>query len=83
MHQLNHTPQKRDVVTWRNKHKLLHINDFAVAGKTGYTKVAGRTLVTYFEKDGKEVVVVTLNHSNDWKYSCFPCEQIFLRPTIM
>ncbi len=57
---------KEKSVTWRNKHKLLHYNKFAIAGKTGYTKVAGRTLVTYFEDDGKKVIVVTLNHSNDW-----------------
>lgn len=61
----SYTPKERSI-TWRNKHKLLHFNEFAVAGKTGYTKVAGRTLVTYFEEKGKEVIVVTLNHSNDW-----------------
>ncbi|MEK3994688.1 D-alanyl-D-alanine carboxypeptidase family protein [Psychrobacillus sp. FSL K6-2365] len=60
-----YTPKERSV-TWRNKHKLLHFNKSAVAGKTGYTKVAGRTLVTYFEDNGKKVIVVTLNHSNDW-----------------
>ena len=60
-----YTPKERSV-TWRNKHKLLHFNKYAVAGKTGYTKVAGRTLVTYFEDNGKKVIVVTLNHSNDW-----------------
>lgn len=51
---------------WRNKHKLLHSNEFAIAGKTGFTKVAGRTLVTNFEKDGKSIIVVTLNDGNDW-----------------
>ncbi|MFJ8261359.1 D-alanyl-D-alanine carboxypeptidase family protein [Rummeliibacillus sp. NPDC094406] len=52
---------------WKNKHKLLHYNKYAIAGKTGFTKVAGRTLATYFEKDGKRVIVVTLNESNDWQ----------------
>lgn len=61
----SYTPKER-AVNWRNKHKLLHFNEYAVAGKTGYTKVAGRTLVTYFEDNGKKVIVVTLNHSNDW-----------------
>ena len=61
----SYTPKERSI-TWRNKHKLMHFNKFAVAGKTGYTKVAGRTLVTYFENKGKEIIVVTLNHSNDW-----------------
>ena len=65
--------QKRRNVRWKNKHRLLHDNELAIAGKTGYTKRAGRTLVTYFKKDEKEIVVVTLNHSNDWTYSYFPC----------
>jgi len=52
---------------WSNKHKLLHSNEEAKAGKTGYTKVAGRTLATFFEKDKIGCVVVTLNESNDWK----------------
>mgnify|MGYP003397828213 FL=1 len=53
--------------SWHNKHKLLADNVGAVAGKTGYTKVAGRTLATYFERDEKAFVVVTINESNDWE----------------
>lgn len=52
--------------SWRNKHRLLHYEPTAIAGKTGFTKAAGRTLVTYFEKDGKKIIVVTLNDGNDW-----------------
>ncbi|MGM9943991.1 MAG: D-alanyl-D-alanine carboxypeptidase family protein [Lysinibacillus sp.] len=52
---------------WHNKHKLLADNVGAIAGKTGYTKVAGRTLATYFERDEKAFVVVTINESNDWE----------------
>ena len=52
---------------WHNKHKLLADNVGAIAGKTGYTKVAGRTLATYFERDEKEFAVVTINESNDWE----------------
>ena len=55
-----------ETYNWRNKHKLLHANKYAIAGKTGFTKIAGRTLVTYFEKDGQKVIVVTLNDGNDW-----------------
>jgi serine-type D-Ala-D-Ala carboxypeptidase (penicillin-binding protein 5/6) len=51
---------------WQNKHKLLSQEIGAIAGKTGYTKVAGRTLATYFERGEKEFVVVTINESNDW-----------------
>lgn len=53
--------------TWSNKHKLLHLYEEARAGKTGYTKVAGRTLATYFERDGIGCIVVTLNEGNDWQ----------------
>lgn len=51
---------------WRNKHRLLHSDPEAVAGKTGFTKAAGRTLVTYYERSGKKIIVVTLNDGNDW-----------------
>ncbi len=51
---------------WQNKHRLVRSNEFAVAGKTGFTKAAGRTLATYFEKENKKIIVVTLNDGNDW-----------------
>ncbi|MEK3934782.1 D-alanyl-D-alanine carboxypeptidase family protein [Sporosarcina sp. FSL W7-1349] len=51
---------------WQNKHRLLHSEPTAVAGKTGFTKAAGRTLATYFEKDRKKIIVVTLNDPDDW-----------------
>lgn len=51
---------------WKNKHRLLHYESTAIAGKTGFTKAAGRTLATYFEKDGKKIIIVTLNDPNDW-----------------
>lgn len=53
--------------SWKNKHRLLSENKGAIAGKTGYTKVAGRTLATYFQKEQKQFIVVTLNESNDWR----------------
>ena len=68
---------------WRNKHKLLHFEDNAVAGKTGYTKRAGRTLITYFEKDKKEIIIVTLNNSNDWKFHAALSEQSICRRMIL
>ena len=55
-----------EVRSWRRKHRLIHSNDNVIAGKTGFTKAAGRTLATYFEKDGKKLIVVTLNNGNDW-----------------
>ncbi|MHA6259601.1 D-alanyl-D-alanine carboxypeptidase family protein [Sporosarcina sp. CAU 1771] len=52
---------------WSNKHRLVRSVPTAIAGKTGFTKAAGRTLVTYFEKDDKRIIVVTLNDGNDWQ----------------
>ncbi|TQR08030.1 D-alanyl-D-alanine carboxypeptidase [Psychrobacillus soli] len=72
----SYQPKERNV-RWSNKHRLLHDKEIAIAGKTGYTKRAGRTLVTYFKKDEKEIVVVTLNHSNDWAYHTSLAERVF------
>lgn len=52
---------------WENKHKLVRLDSTAIAGKTGFTKAAGRTLATYFKDGDEEVIVVTLNQSNDWQ----------------
>lgn len=57
----------KETYHWQNKHRLLHSNPQAIAGKTGFTKTAGRTLVTYFEQDEKRIIVVTLNDGNDWQ----------------
>ena len=51
---------------WYNKHKLLNSYQYATGGKTGYTKIAKRTLVTTASKDGLDLVVVTLNDGNDF-----------------
>lgn len=53
---------------WHNKHRLLtSMYKYATGGKTGFTKKAGRTLVTTASKDGLDLIVVTLNAPNDWK----------------
>lgn len=62
---------------WSNKHRLLRSSESAIAGKTGFTKAAGRTLVTYFEKDDKRVIVVTLNDGNDWQNHMALSERAF------
>lgn len=62
---------------WLNKHRLLREKVGAIAGKTGFTKVSGRTLATYFEQDGKSVIVVTLNESNDWQVHKILAEKAF------
>ncbi|RPF55729.1 D-alanyl-D-alanine carboxypeptidase family protein [Aquisalibacillus elongatus] len=52
---------------WFNKNKMLMTNDYCTGGKTGFTKSAGRTLVTTAERNGEQIVVVTLNASSDWQ----------------
>lgn len=53
--------------TFRNKHRLVHNEENCLGGKTGYTKKAGRTLITGFEDHFNQVVVVTLDAYNDWQ----------------
>ena len=55
------------ILTFRNKHRLVHNLDNCLGGKTGYTKKAGRTLITGFEDRFNQVVVVTLDAYNDWQ----------------
>ena len=52
--------------SWINKNKLLHSHNYITGGKTGFTDVAKRTLVTTASKDNVNLVVVTLNDGNDF-----------------
>lgn len=49
-----------------NHNKLLRLYDGAVGVKTGFTKAAGRCLVSAAEKDGSLFIAVTLDDANDW-----------------
>ena len=51
----------------QNHNRLLRLSDDVVGVKTGYTKKSGRCLVSAGRRDGKLVVAVTLNDSNDWQ----------------
>ncbi len=55
-----------NVYSWTNKNKLLGSYKYATGGKTGYTEIAKRTLVTTASKDNLNLVVVTLNDGNDF-----------------
>lgn len=55
-------------VRWKNKNKLLFTYDAATGGKTGFTKKAGRTLVSSAAKDDLESIVVTLGMSDDFTF---------------
>lgn len=65
---------------YTNHNKLLSMYSGCIGVKTGYTKKAGRCLVSAAQKDGVSLIVVTLNDSDDWSdhkklldygFSCF------------
>lgn len=53
---------------WGNKNKLLtQYYDKCTGGKTGFTKVSGRTLVSTASDGNTELIAVTLNAPDDWQ----------------
>lgn len=52
-----------------NKNKMLNMYDGAIGVKTGYTKIAGRCLVSAAERDGVRAISVVLNEPNMWEKS--------------
>ena len=52
--------------TFTNHNKLLWRYEGCVGLKTGYTKEAGRTLVSAARRDGLTLICVTLNAPSDW-----------------
>ena len=53
-------------VRLKNHNKLLRLYDGCIGIKTGFTKSAGRCLVSCVEKSGVRLVCVTLNAPSDW-----------------
>ncbi len=53
--------------TLRNHNKLLWLYEGALGVKTGYTRAAGRTLVSCARREGTTLICVTLNAPEDWK----------------
>jgi len=53
--------------SWKNKNKLLNIYKYTTGGKTGFTEIAKRTLVTNASRDGINLTAVTLNDGNDFE----------------
>jgi len=59
-----------------NHHKMLHpykgdsqyVYDYCIGGKTGYTSVAGSTLVTFAEKDGMTLICVVMQEQSQNHY---------------
>ncbi len=52
--------------TLSNHNKMLFLYEGAIGVKTGYTKKAGRTLVSAANRGGVELIAVTLNAPDDW-----------------
>ena len=53
--------------TLTNHNKLLWSLNGAEGVKTGYTKAAGRILVSSCKRDGRRLIAVTMNDRNDWQ----------------
>lgn len=51
----------------KNHNKLLWNYDGCIGIKTGFTKKCGRCLVSSAERNGRELICVTLNAPDDWK----------------
>ena len=72
-----------------NHNRLLSAVDGVIGVKTGFTKKSGRCLVSAYKKDGKFIIVVTLNDPNDWadhkaliNIGISAIEEVVLRPAI-
>lgn len=62
---------------WKNKNRLLFEFPFTTGGKTGFTKKAGRTLVTAASHDGVNSVVVTLRSDDDFAFHESKHQEVF------
>jgi len=56
----------KNTYVWHNKNKLLNTYKYTTGGKTGYTKIAKRTLVTAASLDGLNLAIVTINDGSDF-----------------
>lgn len=73
---------------WMTNHnKLLTSYEGCIGVKTGFTKMAGRCLVSAAERNGVRLIAVTLNAPNDWQdhtklldygFSCVPSAPVTL-----
>lgn len=58
---------KEQVRVLVNKNKMLRLYSKATGGKTGFTKKAGRTLISTASSGDLSLIVVTLNDGDDWR----------------
>lgn len=52
---------------WTNKNRLLSLNKWIIGGKTGYTKKAGRTLISLAQNPNR-ISIATFRIPNDFKF---------------
>jgi len=50
----------------KNHNKLLWLVEGADGVKTGYTRAAGRILVSSAQRNGRRIIAVTMNDADDW-----------------
>ena len=74
-YQIPPTNKHSGITYLNNHHAMLHyyrtnqyLYDYCTGGKTGYTVVAGATLVTFAEKDELSLVCVVMNTDNTSQY---------------
>jgi len=63
-----------------NHNKLLNYYEYTIGVKTGFTRAAGRCLVSAAQRDGITLIVVTLNCPDDWNIHEYLYERFF--PTV-
>ncbi len=63
--------------TMTNHNKLLRFCDGAEGIKTGFTKAAGRILVSSIQRHGRRLVLVTISAPDDWNDHCTLAETGF------
>lgn len=64
---LNITSTKKykvDNYIWYNKNKLLSDYKYLISGKIGYTKASGQVFVSAAKKDGKTLVIASINEND-------------------
>ena len=63
-----------------NHNKLLNYYEYTIGVKTGFTRAAGRCLVSAARQDGITLIIVTLNCPDDWNTHEYLYERFF--PTL-
>ena len=76
-HKVNVLNDSERTLEFYNHNKLLNLMDDCTGVKTGYTKKAGRCLVSSAVRDGMKYIAVTLNDGDDWNNHIKMYEDVF------